>query len=352
MDIPFDIKIFNWIYESGKYLLPLLFVLWLTWLFGVIILRRRKQFLLTSAAFLIFCTLSAAFTWSGWHYRMELRERYAVVQPSSANGEKTYNINRMPADVRREYAKDGYRPRKRGVAAQVAWVILLTPVTLLVQGILYWIFFRRKKGENVPNIPPDGWENRLARAGFFIGAVIGILNFLFVGSGNIWQLWSCIPLALALRFGNWKSWRIPALVLTLLFVWGGIASCVRDIKLTANLKMLQNMYHNRAGFDFEKVFPSLPEKVAVGAEGSGGMRIKSLDGTDTPYKQFLSALPAKGFTPLPEKTVVLRFNGREDTQKQIISGKAFYKDLGKGFGAVAEYTGKYCALYIIRGLGE
>ena len=24
MDIPFDIKIFNWIYESGKYLLPLL----------------------------------------------------------------------------------------------------------------------------------------------------------------------------------------------------------------------------------------------------------------------------------------------------------------------------------------
>ena len=45
MDIPFDIKIFNWIYESGKYLLPLLFVLWLTWLFGVIILRKRKQFL-------------------------------------------------------------------------------------------------------------------------------------------------------------------------------------------------------------------------------------------------------------------------------------------------------------------
>ena len=230
--------------------------------------------------------------------------------------------------------------------------VMFTPVTLLVQRILYWIFFRRKKGENAPNIPPDGWENRLARAGFFIGAVIGILNFLFVGSGNIWQLWSCIPLALALRFGSWKSWRIPALVLTLLFVWGGIASCVRDIKLTANLKMLQNMYHNRAGFDFEKVFPSLPEKVAVGAEGSGGMRIKSLDDTDTPYKQFLSVLPAKGFTPLPEKTVVLRCNGREDTQKQIISGKAFYKDLGKGFGAVAEYTGKYCALYIIRGLGE
>ena len=82
------------------------------------------------------------------------------------------------------------------------------------------------------------------------------------------------------------------------------------------------------------------------------MCIKSLDGTDTPYKQFLNALTAKGFTPLPEKTVILRFNGREDPQKQIISGKAFYKDLGKGFGAVAEYTGECCALYIIRGMGE
>ena len=120
MDIPIDIKCFSWIYESGKYLLPLLFVLWLTWLFCVIIMRKRKQFLLTSAVFLIFCALSAAFTWSGWHYRMKLYERYAVVQLSSGKWRKTYNINHMPADVRREYAKDGYRPNKRGVVAQIA----------------------------------------------------------------------------------------------------------------------------------------------------------------------------------------------------------------------------------------
>lgn len=42
MDIPFDIKIFSLIYESGKYLLPLLFVLWLTWLICVTILRKKK----------------------------------------------------------------------------------------------------------------------------------------------------------------------------------------------------------------------------------------------------------------------------------------------------------------------
>jgi hypothetical protein len=41
---------------------------------------------------------------------MNLYERYAVVQPSTASGEKTYNINHMPADIRREYAKDDYRP--------------------------------------------------------------------------------------------------------------------------------------------------------------------------------------------------------------------------------------------------
>jgi len=354
MDIPFDIKMFNWIYESGKYLLPLLFVLWLTWLFCVIILRKRKQFLLTSAAFLTFCLLSAAFTWSGWHYRMELRERYAAVRLPGTGGQKVYDIGRMPADIRREYAKDGYRPRRRAVAAQVVWLILLTPLTLAGQGILYIAFFRRKKDENAPEIPvqPEGWEKRLARAGFFIGAIIGILNFLLSGAGTIWQLWCCLPLALALRFGTWKSWRIPALVLTLLFAWGGIFSCVRDVKLARNLNMIRRMYHDRAGFDFEKVFPPLPEDAAVAAEGTGGMRIKSLYAADKPYRRFLTALLSNGFEPLPKKTVVLRFDGREGTQKQIISGNAFYKDLGKGFGAVAEYTGEYWALYIIRGLGE
>ena len=358
MDIPFEIKIFNWIYESGKYLLPLLFVLWLTWLICVTILRRRKQFLCTSAAFLLFCMLGAAFTWCGWHYRMELRDRYAVVSDgiSGYNSQKSkvYNINLMPADIRREYAKDGYRPRRRGVIAQVIWVILLTPVTLLGQWILYRIFFRRKKDAEGPALQtaPADWERHLARAGFIAGAFIGIENFLFTGAGNIWQLWSCIPLALAVYFGNWKSWRIPALVLTLLFIWGGAASCVKDVKRSGNLKMTSSMYHDRAGFDFEKVFPPLPEKVAVGADDAGGMRFKSLDGSKKPYIQFLNALPPKSFKPLAKNTVVLRYNGNEDICKTLITGDAFYKDLGKGFGAVAEYNGECCALFLIRGAGN
>ena len=359
MTVPFDIKIFDWIYESGKYLLPLLFVLWLTWLICVTILRKKRQFLCTSAAFLVYCMLGAAFTWCGWHYRMELRDRYAAVKQGEpgwqdGRGGKVYNINRMPYHIQREYAKDGFRPRRRGVIAQVIWVILLTPVTLSGQWLLYLIFFRRKKETDSPSLPapPEDWKRRLARAGFIAGAFIGIGNFILTGSGNIWQLWSCIPLVLALRFGHWKTWRIPALILALLFIWGGAASCVKDVKRSGNLKMISNMYHDRAGFDFEKVFPPLPEKVAVAADGIGGMRFKSSDGSKKPYFQFLNALPPKGFKPLAKNTVVLRYNGNKDTCKTFIYGEAFYKDLGKGFGAVAEYNGEFCRLFLIRGSGD
>ena len=106
---------------------------------------------------------------------MELRERYALVQ----NGEnnfldnqtgKVYNTNLMPPDIRREYEKDNCRPRRRGVIAQVIWVILLTPITLLGQWILYLIYFRNRKTEVGKVIcPPADWQNRLARAGFILG---------------------------------------------------------------------------------------------------------------------------------------------------------------------------------------
>ena len=56
--------------------------------------------------FLFFCILNAAFTWCGWHYRMELRDRYAVVSSGvpgwkESGRNKVYNINLMPADIRR-----------------------------------------------------------------------------------------------------------------------------------------------------------------------------------------------------------------------------------------------------------
>ena len=116
--------------------------------------------------------------------------------------------------------------------------------------------------------------------------------------------------------------------------------------------MIRNMYHNRSGFDFEKVFPPLPEDIAVAKDGADGMRFKSLNADAALYYQFLNSLPAKGFKTLPEGTVVWRRNKYNVLQKKTVSGEAFYKDLGKGFGAVAEYNGDFCALYLICGMGE
>ena len=147
MVVPFDIRIFSWIYEAGRYLLPILFVLWLIWLICVAILRQRKQFLFTSAVFLLLCLFSTAFTWCGWHYRMKLREEYAVVRQGAQEKEgaakKVYNINLMPPEIRMEYEKDESRLRFRSVKVQALLTVLLIPLILLGQGILYFLFFRR-----------------------------------------------------------------------------------------------------------------------------------------------------------------------------------------------------------------
>ena len=237
MTIPFDIRIFNIVYESGKYLLPALLVLWLVWLIYVMILRKRKQFLWTSAAFISIFIIGGVFTWSGWHYRMKLYERYALVPPDAGRADvnspqKIYNINRMPAEVRREYAKNNYRPRKRQVYGQIVLVFLLTPVTLLGQWLLFLLFFRRKKQPENPDstiVPPD-WKFRLARAGFIAGAILGFGSVCMIGDITNWLLCSCIPLILPLYFGKWKNWRIPAIILTLIFLYFGTVSCILDAR--------------------------------------------------------------------------------------------------------------------------
>ena len=258
MDIPFSIKVFSWIYESGKYLLPLLLLMWLTWLISVTIFRKKKQFLYTSVLFFVFCLLNIFFTWSGWHYRMELRNRYAVVQkgePGWQPDRKVFNINRMPADIQYEYQKNNSRPRQRAVWGQVVLTIILMPVTLVGQWILYLIFFRHKKdmdkdhGASLPD-----WKYQFARAGFIAGAVLGIGHFILLGSATNWLLCSCIPLIFPLYFGSWKNWRIPALVLMLLFSWGGVISCIKDFRCSERVNAIHSMYHNRAGFDFQKIF--------------------------------------------------------------------------------------------------
>ena len=148
MVLPLDIRIFSWMYESGRYLLPLLFILYLVWLVFVTVLRRRKQFLLAPVVFLTLCLFSSACTWSGWHYRMTLRERYAAVPQRITEAErgsrkKVYDIALMPPRIREEYEKADGRPRFRDVKAQVIMTVCLFPAALLGQGLLYLLFFRR-----------------------------------------------------------------------------------------------------------------------------------------------------------------------------------------------------------------
>ena len=148
MALPWDIRIFSWIYESGRYLLLLLFILYPVWLIFITVLRRRKQFLLAPAVFGALCLCSSACTWSGWHYRMALRERYAAVPQRITEAErgrckKVYDIALMPPRIRKEYEKAEGRPRFRDVKAQVIMTVCLFPAALLGQGLLYLLFFRR-----------------------------------------------------------------------------------------------------------------------------------------------------------------------------------------------------------------
>ena len=78
MEIPFELKIFSWIYEAGSWVLLLLLAGWFfcAW---KLMCRARKVFFLWLLIFPLFLQpVQIAVVWCGWHYRMELRNRYAA----------------------------------------------------------------------------------------------------------------------------------------------------------------------------------------------------------------------------------------------------------------------------------
>ena len=105
--IPDDLKVFSLIYEYRGFVLWPLLVLWLAggcfWLF-----KLKKVFFLWLLIFpLVLQPLQIAFVYSGWHYRMELRDRFA----KTPHG--WHDLDCMPPTIRAEYAKHNYRPRYR-----------------------------------------------------------------------------------------------------------------------------------------------------------------------------------------------------------------------------------------------
>ena len=134
MTLPEDLKFFSTIYEIRYYVLLPLLILW-----GIcacyLHFRLKKSFFLWLLILPLFIqVLHIGTIWCGWHYRMELRERFARTPAGDIN------INRMPSVIRHEYAKHGYHPRFRDIKAQFAATLLLFPLLYLAGGGFFVLF--------------------------------------------------------------------------------------------------------------------------------------------------------------------------------------------------------------------
>ena len=144
MEIPASLKIFSIIYECRLWLIIPLAVVWSVFLSMQLYHRKRKAFFITLAALpLVILPITVATTWSGWHYRMELRDRFA----------SNTNINQMPPAIHAEYARHDFQPRFRDVKAMILWNLLLIPLTALGGGAVWRIVPKNhmKKASNQPD---------------------------------------------------------------------------------------------------------------------------------------------------------------------------------------------------------
>ena len=107
MTIPDDLKIFSFIYEYRFFALVPLYALWIAGGF-YFLFRLKKVFFLWLLIFpLVLSPLHIAFVYSGWHYRMELYDRFA----KTPHG--WHDIDCMPPAIRAEYATQLSSPFQR-----------------------------------------------------------------------------------------------------------------------------------------------------------------------------------------------------------------------------------------------
>ena len=150
MTLPADLKIFSFIYECRIFVLLPVIVLW-----GVggfyLLCRLKKLFFLWLLIFpLVLSPLQIAFVYCGWHYRMELRERFARTDRGYRDSfmSRAVNINLMPPEIRAEYGKHNYRPRFRDMKALAVGTIVLTPLLYVLGGATFVGIFLGKKWIN------------------------------------------------------------------------------------------------------------------------------------------------------------------------------------------------------------
>jgi len=156
-DIPANLSLYSAIYEYRVWiLLPVLAVA--LGLIAYSLFRGQKIYFFYAVLFpVIFFLVNIGCIWCGWHYRMELRERYAVEHISNTadmtDCVKPANINRMPPAIRAEYAKNDYHPRYRDIKASTACMFVATPILFGLQVVIWFLVaaFRQQSNKEVPD---------------------------------------------------------------------------------------------------------------------------------------------------------------------------------------------------------
>lgn len=149
MTIPTSLKIFSFIYESSHFVLIPLYALWL--IGGIYLLfKLKKVFFLWLLIYpLVLSPLHIAFVYSGWHYRMELYDRYA----KAPNG--GHDIDCMPPPIRAEYAKHDYHPRFRDMKAMVFGTIVITPFLYIMGGLAFLVLALLRRLTRRPDVEKE-----------------------------------------------------------------------------------------------------------------------------------------------------------------------------------------------------
>ena len=154
MTVPADLKIFSFIYEYRLWVLLPSVILWAVGGF-YLLFRLKKLFFLWLLIFpLVLSPLQIACAYSGWHYRMELRNRFAQTGRGWTDSYTTrpININLMPDEIHAEYAKHNYHPRYRDLKVMAVGTIVITPILYALGGLTFvtiilikdWLNRRRK----------------------------------------------------------------------------------------------------------------------------------------------------------------------------------------------------------------
>ena len=152
--IPFELKIFSHIYEYGRILTLILSAVWFFYALLLMIRLNRRFWLWLLIWPCIIGPMQIGFTWCGFHYRMELRDRYARTGSGWTDdfSRGPVDINKMPPEPRAEYEKHDCHPRARDVYGGIAVCILILPFLYLSGGIGWGItiLIRRLIGRSEP----------------------------------------------------------------------------------------------------------------------------------------------------------------------------------------------------------